>query len=245
MLALDIAWNRIPKVKGANRPRRSRSLGSTTSHQEQRWLNPSPWRSGGGREVLLAVTPFLLSWMMPSPMLDAVCLGRDTQVLLWTLGMFLQCDFDWTYMNLYIYIIYIQLFMYTLMNVHKHFSKKNRFCSFLKVPSSSLISLRLATTAGFSSAAVLRGKGCAFGVRRPEASQAAHAASSTAKSRSAWHICCLLSLEMQAPSFHKSKKLTSSLQIKMPYHIIGIYWNEWLDIHEVLWWLPYFAQKEK
>lgn len=31
----------------------------------------------------------------------------------------------------------------------------------------------------------------------------------------------------------------------MPYHIIGIYWNEWLDIHEVLWWLPYFAQKEK
>lgn len=170
---------------------------------------------------------------------------HSSTVLLWTFGMFLQCDFDWTYMNLYILYIYIQLFMYTLMNVHKHFSKKNRFCSFPKVLSSSLISLRLATTAGFSSAAVLRGKGCAFGVRRPEASQAAHAASSTAKSRSAWHICCLLSLEMQAPSFHKSKKLTSSLQIKMPYHIIGIYWNEWLDIHEVLWWLPYFAQKEK
>lgn len=66
--------------RGANRPRSSQSLGSVTSHQEQRWLNPSPWWSGGGCEVLLAVTLLLLSWMMPSPMLDAVCLGREAQV---------------------------------------------------------------------------------------------------------------------------------------------------------------------
>lgn len=102
--------------------------------------------------------------------------------------------------------------MYTLMNMHKHFSRKNRlFASESPVFQSHW--LTSCYYGSFSSAAVLRGNGCAFGVRRPEASQAAHAASSTAKSRSAWHICCLLSLEMPC-------KLSQIKVTSQPYH-----WN--------------------
>ena len=215
--------------RGANRPRSSQSLGSVTSHQEQRWLNPSPWWSGGGCEVLLAVTLFALV------LDDAFAYARrrlpwprgSSTLLLWTFGMFLHCDFDWTY------ILYSCLC--TPLWICTNTSLGRIACLLLKVLSSSLIGLRLATTAVFplQPCCVVTAVLLVFADRKLARPPMRHPQLQNQDPHGTSVACCPWRCHA---SFHRSKSQAS--------HIIGIDWNEWLDVHGVLWWLPYVAQKE-